>query len=226
MRLLLAPAALLAVIVWGSIGWGLLAYVVLKADPWSRLVVASRAGRLLGQESTIVLIGDSILKAVGSPCSTFANFAVPGARARDVPAGLIAEVARLKPSVVLVMFGINDLRAGAGPSETARSVATLSRRFQAAVPHARVVILAPLPITHNSNAGAANNAAVGELAAVIRIELKDDNVRVSDFAALFGKGELAPELTDDGLHLNAKGVQFLTALVEAVAIAAGAKACR
>lgn len=226
MRLLLAPAALLAAILWGSVGWGLLSYWVLKGDPWDRLVLASHAGRLLGQESVVVLVGDSIMKAVGSPCSAFANFAVSGARARDVPAELIAEVARLKPAVILIMFGINDLRRGDGPAETAQSVAVLARRFQAAVSQARVVVLAPLPLTHNSNAEAADNAAVRKTAAILHIELKDDNVRVADFSALFGKGELAPELTEDGLHLNAVGIYRFTAVIEAVVIAAGAKACQ
>lgn len=226
MRLLLAPAALLAAIVWGSVGWGLLSYWVLKGNPWHCPVLASHAGRLLGQESAVVLIGDSIMKAVGSPCSAFANFAVSGARARDVPADLVAEVARLKPAVILIMLGINDLRSGDGPVETAQSVAALARRFQAAVSDARVVVLAPLPLTQNSNAEAADNAAIRKTAAILHVELNDDNVRIADFSALFGKGELAPELTEDGLHLNAVGIYRFTAIIEAVAVAAGAKACR
>jgi GDSL-like lipase/acylhydrolase family protein len=226
MRLLLAPTALLVAIAWGSIGWGLLSYWVLKVDPWHRLVLASHVGRLLGQEGAIVLIGDSIMKAVGSPCSGFVNLALPGARARDVPAELIAEVARLKPVVILIMIGINDLRMGDGPVETARSVATLARRFQAAASYARVVILAPLPIIHNSNAGAADNAAVREVTTALHSELKDGTLRISDFASLFGKGELAPELTEDGLHLNSVGIYRFAAIIEAVAIAAGAKGCR
>jgi lysophospholipase L1-like esterase len=226
MRLLLAPAALLAAIAWGSLGWGLLFCWVLKADPWHRLVLASHVGRLLGQEGAVVLIGDSIMKAVGSPCSVFVNLALPGARARDVPAELIAEVARLKPVVILIMFGINDLRMGEGPVETAQSVAALARRFQAAASYARVVVLAPLPIIHNSNAGAAHNAAVRETTAALRAELKDGNLRISDFATLFGKGELDPEFTEDGLHLNSVGIYRFTAIIEAVAIAAGAKGCR
>ncbi len=173
-----------------------------------------------------MLIGDSIMKAVGSPCPAFANFAVSGARARDVPAELVAEIARLKPAVILIMFGINDLRRGDGPAEVAQSVAALARRFQAAVPGTRVVVLAPLPLTQNSNAEAADNAAVRKTAAILHVELNDDSVRVVDFSTLFGKGELAPELTGDGLHLNAMGNYRLTAVIEAVAVAAGAKACR
>jgi lysophospholipase L1-like esterase len=124
------------------------------------------------------------------------------------------------------MFGINDLRLGDGPAETAQSVVTLARRLQAAASSARVVVLAPLPITHNSNAWAADNAAVRETTAGLHVELKDGNVRISDVAALFGKGELAPELSEDGLHLNSVGIYRFTAIIEAVAIAAGAKGCR
>ena len=226
MRLLLTPAALLAAIVWGTVGWGLLSYWVLKGDPWRRPVLAAHTGRLLGQESAVVLIGDSIMKAAGSPCSAFANLAVSGARARDVPAELVAEVARLKPTVILIMFGINDLRRGDGPIETAQSVAALARRFRAAASDARVVVLAPLPLTQNSNAEAADNAAVRKTAAMLHVELNEDDVRIVDFSALFGKGELAPELTEDGLHLNTMGIYRFTAIIEAVAVAAGAKACR
>ena len=226
MRLLLGPAALLAAMIWGSVGWGLLSYWVLKGDPWHRLVLASHAGRLLGREAAVVLIGDSIMESVGSPCSTFANLAVSGARARDVPAELVAEVARLKPAVILIMLGINDLRRGDGPVETAQSVAALARRFQTAVSGARVVVLAPLPLTQNSNAEAADNAAVRKTAAILHVELSNDKILVTDFSALFGKGELAPELTEDGLHLNAVGIYRFTAIVEAAAVAAGAKGCR
>jgi lysophospholipase L1-like esterase len=226
MRLLLAPAALLAAIIWGSVGWGLLAYWVLKGDPWHRPVLASHAGRVLGRESAVVLVGDSIMESVGSPCSAFANLAVSGARARDVPAELVAEVAKLKPAAILIMFGINDLRRGTGPVETAQSIAELARRFQAAVSDARVVVLVPLPLTQNSIAEAADNVAVRKTAARLQDELTDDNIRVIDLSALFGKGELSPELTKDGLHLNAVGISRLTAVIEAVAVAAGARACR
>ncbi len=226
MRLLLGPAALLAAVIWGAVGWGMLSYWVLKGDPWHRPVLASHAGRLLGQESSVVLVGDSIMESVGSPCSAFANLAVSGARARDVPAQLVAEVAKLKPAAILIMFGINDLRQGTAPLETAQSVAALARRFQAAVPDARVVVLAPLPLTQNATAEAADNAAVRKMAASLHVELNDANIRVVDFSALFGKGELSPELTGDGLHLNPVGIHRFTAVLEAVAVAAGAKACR
>ena len=46
-----------------------------------------------------------------------------------------------------------------------------------------------------------------------------------DFSALFGKGELNPEISEDGLHLNPAGIGRFTAIIQAIAIAAGSKAC-
>ena len=114
-RVRLVHAALFATIVLGSIGWGLAVYWILRPNPWHRLVLASQAGRLMGREGKVVLIGDSILHAVGSPCATFANLAQPGARARDVPGEIIEEAAKHNPGVILIMIGINDLRTGDSP---------------------------------------------------------------------------------------------------------------
>jgi hypothetical protein len=206
--------------------WSLLVWWTLRADPWHRLVLASHAGRLIGRDGQVVLLGDSIMKSVGSPCAGFVNLALPGARARDVPDELVGEAARLKPAVILVMMGINDLRMGDGPADSARSVAALARRLRAAAPAARIVVLAPLPITHNEIAWAANNDAVREMAEHLRNALQDGALETSDFSSLFGKSGLAPELTQDGLHLNGAGVARFSTLVQAVAVAAGAQGCR
>jgi lysophospholipase L1-like esterase len=226
MRLPLARFALFSGMALGLAGWGLLAYWVLKADPWYRLILASKAGRFVGRDGAVVLIGDSIMNAVGSPCATFVNLALPGARARDLSGELIAEVGKFNPGIILIMIGINDLRMGDGPAKTAQSVATLARRLQAVAPGARVVVLTPLPITRNEIAWAADNAVIRETTQNLHDELREGNLRISDFSEIFGKDELAHEVTDDGLHLNSVGISRLAALIEAVALGAGAKNCR
>jgi hypothetical protein len=57
-------------------------------------------------------------------------------------------------------------------------------------------------------------------------ELRDGNRRMSGFCAPFGKGGLAPHVTEDGLPVNAVGISRLVVLIEPLAIGAGAVGCR
>jgi hypothetical protein len=216
----------LSSLVLGALGWGLLTLWVLKADPWHRLVLASQLGRASGQAGKVVLVGDSIVKPLGSPCPSYINLAVRGARARDVPDNLIGEVAYLAPRVILVMIGINDLRWGDSAEAAARSIVSLARRLQTAAPLARVVVLAPLPMTPGEIAGVADKKAVRNTAMHLREMLQEGEPRFADASALFGVESLIPTLTGDGLHLNATGTARLWGLVQGLAIAAGAEACR
>jgi lysophospholipase L1-like esterase len=216
----------LGLLAFGLAGWAVLAWWVLKADPWHRLTRAAQLGRVLGQGGKVILVGDSILQPVGAPCAAFVNLAVPGARAGDVPDSLVGEIGRHNPSAILVMIGINDLRRGDSAETTAQSIAALARSLQRAAPAAKVIALAPLALTANDMAGAAEPRSVHSTAGHLRELLRQGGMRLVDFSSLFGVDGLDPTLTYDGLHLNAAGTARLSSLLQAVAVAAtGDRVC-
>ena len=171
-----------------------------------------------------MLIGNSILKSTGSPCADFVNLALTGAMARDVPDELIDEVTLLKPELIVFLIGINDLRLGESPVRTAQSISALVLRLSAVAKNAQIVVLALLPIIQNDTPWAASNLSIRETMSLLR-EMLPAPARLADFAALFGKEALAPELTADGLHLNENGLARLSALIRGMATGSGVQGC-
>jgi lysophospholipase L1-like esterase len=118
------------------------------------------------------------------------------------------------PRAVIVYVGENDLAAGATPDQVARDIATLLRRLRADYPKAHIAFLSlkPSPIRWTLRPKmAAVNALVARVATAQRVTCLD-----------VGRVLLAPDgLPDaslfrpDGLHMNGRGYQRWTALVDA-----------
>jgi lysophospholipase L1-like esterase len=120
----------------------------------SRQRVVSEA--LLGQRQ-IAFLGDSITEAfstVGAPAWTrfiapmgAANLGAGGATAPEVlwmlRAGLLANV---RPNIVVLEIGTNDLALGTTPRETAINVLNILRELRRQLPEAQIVVVGVLPL--------------------------------------------------------------------------------
>jgi lysophospholipase L1-like esterase len=186
-----------------------MAAYVLVWSPWKRQEAMLRIYGLIYAPGDVLLIGDSILASVGAPCPGILNLSVPGSTAADMPSSYHAAIASRAPSKVVILIGINDLRAGTPPAAVAHGVVGLAERLTAAVPTAEVVVLSVLPIVENAVSAQATNAGVSELNLLLRAGLAKTRANFVDLTGLFGRSELEAGLTYDGLHLNGRGIEVL-----------------
>lgn len=116
--------------------------------------------------------------------------------------------AQVRPSVVYVMAGVNDLKTGVAPSVTVSNMELIVQRLRVQHPQARIVVLSILP-TRLSNLP---RPAVGQINQQIAIAVRRRGADFVDLQPAFGdsQGLLRAELTTDGLHLNDRGYSLLT----------------
>lgn len=138
-----------------------------------------------------VVIGDSITERGNwrdiDGCSPIANFGVSGDQSSDVLARLDAPLA-LRPAVVVVMIGTNDIGHSIPPHETAGRVAEIARRTTAA--GSRVVVTLPPPTTVKDKDAEPTRMAIS--AAIAR----------SGIGAVVDAGFDTQDLDPDGVHLR------------------------
>jgi hypothetical protein len=90
-------------------------------QPLRKQAALLRIGAILYDNRPVLLVGDSIVAAM-PVCSGAVNLGVPGSKASDLNADYAAAIAARHPAQVITLIGINDLRGGSGPGETASGV--------------------------------------------------------------------------------------------------------
>lgn len=199
------PAGL-AVALAGS--WVLFGAYHFLLKPFQRQAMVLAAAGLVYRDGATVVVGDSISAAL-LPCRGVVNLAVPGMRAADLDLAHAEAIVRARPSRVVVMLGINDLRAGSDPKTIASATETFVRRVRAGLGDTTIVALGVLPIIENPVNGSATNENVRRFNAELRAAALAAGAAFADLGGLVGGDRLDPNLTPDGLHLNAVGQQML-----------------
>lgn len=201
----------------------------LRQNDWPWLCRYAAADKQIAQAPRVVFIGDSITEGwVGLAPSLFVNGAVgrgiSGQTSPQVLLRFYQDVVRLRPKVVHLMVGTNDVAGNTGPS----SPEMYTNHIAAMVDLARangiaVVIGSILPATSFPWRPSVTPAPQ---VVALNTWLKDfSEARGAIFAdyhtALANpEGGINPDLAPDGIHPNAKGY----ALMEPIARAAIAKA--
>jgi lysophospholipase L1-like esterase len=180
--------------------------------------VAALASRPLPADgvSTLFLGSSSIrLWDVGMsfPAMHALNRGFGGATTADVLYHYSRVVTGLQPATVIVYVGENDIAGGATAEATTTDVLTLLARLRADMPNARIAYLSmkPTPLRwdlYTRMMGA--NAAIKAQAPAIGFDYVDVSGALLDPA---GKPD-AQYFGVDGLHLNARGYQRWTSIVE------------
>jgi len=184
--------AIYGLAVAACVALAIVGYVVMRGGEEEE---APRAG--------IVMLGDSLTAGgdwkVLLDRPDVANHGIPGDTVRGVIAR-VPEVVALRPEVVVVMIGINDLLSGRAVDEVAAEHAELIRQL---APRARVIVQTLLPVRDvpvGRHAIAVLNEKLVAACAANACELVDIG------RAMTGPdGKLAAELTTDGLHLTEAG---------------------
>ncbi len=189
-----------------------------KVTPRFDAEVAALAARPLPVDgvSTLFLGSSSIrLWDVGMSFPTLhaLNRGFGGAATADVLHHYNRVVAGLQPATVVVYVGENDIAAGATAEAATTDVLTLLARLRTDMPRARIAYLSmkPTPLRWDLYARMmAANAAIKAQAATIGFDFIDVGGALLDEA---GKPD-ARYFGVDGLHLNERGYERWTSIVE------------
>ncbi|GAB4216684.1 MAG: SGNH/GDSL hydrolase family protein [Roseiflexaceae bacterium] len=192
------------------------------------LPLGPRAGGLPARSGALrlVLLGDSRARQWGSPPLgpqfEVINQGIDGQTAVQALLRFDQQIAPLRPDIVLIQVGVNDLVASAEsfPAEHAQfradcidAINSLVRRTRASGATVILTTIFPIgpPALQHRILPTPNIAgSIGTVNAALRL-LADDGVLVLDTQPLLAdaRGELRPEYRTDRLHLSAQGYTVL-----------------
>ena len=183
----------------------------------------------------IVLLGDSItdswdaLEAEKQPGLLIVNRGIGGQNTSQMLLRFEDDVVALKPAVVVILGGTNDLRAyvgdpaSVGPSALARISRNITAMSDIAKGRGFKVVLATLPPVGADREKVSRDAeAIETVNAWIKTFAAQRGYPVADYHAALADtgGVLAPALSPDGIHPNAEGYAVMRpALAKALAAA-------
>jgi len=175
------------------------------------------------QHADIVMLGDSLTAEAEwrelLPGRDVVNRGVAGQTAAEILAR-IDDVRRLRPRIVIIMAGINDLSIGQSPVQVAATYAALVDSL--AAPETTILVQPVIHVAHDRDAMGLprfwrnrRNDKIAELNDKIRALAAERRLRFLDVnATLAPTGELSDEMTTDGTHLRAKAYLLWAEAVE------------
>jgi acyl-CoA thioesterase I len=193
-------------------------------------------------ERRVVFFGDSITdnwskEGYGGffPGKPYVNRGIGGQTTAQMLVRFRADVVELRPAAVVILAGTNDIAGNAGPVTAEQIHDNLASMAELAGTHGVAVVLASLlPVSDDKKdaSGQPLSRTVQRPTESIRAlnrwlaeyAAKNGHVSLDYFSALAdANGLLRPELTDDGLHPNARGYAVMAPLAEAAIAQALAK---
>lgn len=169
----------------------------------ARVVAKSQGGNRLG-----ILVGDSLTMWFPSDLlpknKLWLNQGISGENSGQISQRLHA-FSQTRPDTIYVMAGINDLKQGKSDQEILRNTRALLQTLRRDHPQALIVLQSILP-TRNQGI---DNQRIQRLNNHIEWIAKQEQVGFLNLYGLFSdrQGNLRPELTTDGLHLNGAGYE-------------------
>jgi lysophospholipase L1-like esterase len=189
-------------------------------------------------EKRVVFMGDSITDlwklATYFPSKPYINRGISGQTTPQMLIRFRPDVIALKPQVVVILAGTNDIAGNTGPMSLETIEANLTSMFELArANNIRVVIASVLPVSDygkNREGKPVNQTTrrppekIKALNEWIKKYATENGLTYLDYfsATADEKGFLKEELSNDGLHPNDKGYVAMQPLVEQ-AIAAAMK---
>lgn len=182
-------------------------------NPLRRLSAQLRVGGLVYSPGPVVLIGDSLMAGLRAPCPGIINLATPGARVQDFDLTFVDALAARKPSRIIIMIGINDLRDPLEPKLLSQSIIAFAKQLRDRSPISYIMVLSILPIVDSDTPANAWNSKIREVNGYLQSGIPGDEIGFVNVAGLFGSASLMPRLTYDGIHLNARGEAILHSVI-------------
>ena len=175
---------------------------------WQQLLAreAIAVGGGQGQNRLEVILGDSLGLWLPSEMLPRDRLWLNQSISGDTTAGILQRVpllAQTRPSTIHLLAGANDLKNGVPEAQIVGNLRRTVQQLQRQHPQARIVIYSVLP-TRRADIGNGRvrslNAHLAQFAQHPAVEFRNVYTWFQDDG-----GHLRPDLTTDGLHLNAQG---------------------
>lgn len=179
---------------------------------WQRLLAqeAARMAANQGNQSLSVVLGDSLCLWLPpehlSGDRLWLNQSISGEMTSHMLQRL-EYLAPVRPDVIYVMGGINDLKHQVSPDVVAANLAQIVQTLRAQQTQADIIVLSILPTRSSVIPGSVVQQANQQIAAAVQ----QQGATFVDLQPAFadGTGLLRADLTTDGIHLNAEGYGVL-----------------
>lgn len=188
---------------------------------------------LLAQESRVVawgqgnnrltiLVGDSLsmwFPVEWTPTDRFwLNQGISG----DTTGGVLKRLANFsqtRPDLIHVMVGINDLKRGVPPEEVLSNLRQIMRQLRQTHPSAHIIVHSLLP----TRVATIPNQQVYLVNQHLPLIAQQEGVSYLNLTSYFAdpQGEMRPDLTTDGLHLNWNGYAVWEWVMRSIVVALG-----
>ena len=177
-------------------------------DQWRNLLTLEAKAATYGQggRRLSIMVGDSLSLWFPSDRlptgQLWLNQAISGENTNAILQRL-PDFDMARPQAIYVMAGVNDLKQGATDNEILWNLRQIVRRLKQVHPNAQVIVQSILPTSTTLVPG----NRIGWLNQRLATIAQEDGALFLDLYAQFtdADGNLRPELTTDGLHLNANG---------------------
>lgn len=206
------------------------AYIEQRLNDWPSLARFAKDNATFpppkSGERRVVFFGDSITAFWGRPIGEFFpghDYINRGISGQTTPQMLVrfrADVIALKPVVVVILAGTNDIAGNTGASSLGMIEDNLSSMTELARAHGiRVVLATLLPVSDavvSDQSVHRPPSTIRALNAWIRQYCASERLALLDYAPAMSDshGTLRRELSDDGLHPNAQGYAVMSPLAE------------
>jgi lysophospholipase L1-like esterase len=206
-----------------------------RVDEWARLSVYREANAQLGPSSPtrVVFVGDSITEGWAGQASfkTNPDFVGRGIGGQTLPQMLVrfrADAIELKPAVIHLMGGTNDVAENTGPESDAQIQGYVTSMVELARANGIKVVLASIPPASDFSWRKGLNPAprIKRLNAWYRDYARRQGLVYVDYASVLATsdGGMKPEFSEDGVHPNAAGYAAMQPLaIAAIRQALGAR---
>jgi lysophospholipase L1-like esterase len=214
-----------------------------RLQDWSELARYRDANAQLpsgsANENRVVFMGDSITDLWDDagyggffPGKPYVNRGISGQTTPQMLIRFRPDVIELRPKVVVILAGTNDLAGNTGPTSLETIEGNLSSMAELARAHNVKVVLASLLPVSDYEKNREGNTIVQTVRRSPE-KIKALNQWIKDYAArnnftyldyysatVDERGFLKDELSDDGLHANAKGYAVMSPLAERAIVSA------
>jgi lysophospholipase L1-like esterase len=177
-------------------------------------------------ESRVVFFGDSITDgwrlADYFPAKPYINRGIGGQTTPQMLLRFRQDVSDLRPRVVVILAGTNDLAGNTGPMRSEDIEANYASMAELAHVHQIAVVFSSILPVHNSTPRSQDFFSTRPMDKIRELNrwLRDystanGHVYLDYFSAMLDdKGLLKTELSEDGLHPNAAGYRVMAPLAE------------
>lgn len=200
-----------------------------EAQDWANLKYYQKENNSLKtpvpNENRIVFMGNSITESWSAHHPEFFKnkpYINRGIGGQTTPQMLIRfkqDVVDLKPKVVVICAGTNDIAGNTGPSSLQMIVDNISAMAEIALANNIKVVIASVhpAFDYQWKPGLKPNEKIPVLNKLLKAYSKQNNIVYLDYfsAMVDDKNGLRSELGPDGVHPNKKGYQIMAPLAEA-----------